>query len=253
MKKPLTVVALFGGTASRFWPLSTNKALFPFMGNPLIDYSVNKILPKDTKKLVIVANNDNINVFKKMNFSVPTSIVLQKQAKGMADAILSAEKEIVGSQIIILIGDHLVNKDLLDQILKEANDSKAFGILPGVKVHKNVPYGYLIFDHERIIGIKEKPLPGTEPSDYIYITGNYFENADILVNELKQTTSDKDDVYEKALTKLMDKYIFKIYKYQGISSALKHPWDVLSINHNILCNYLQNHQGENCQIKSNVI
>src|SRR5690348_8661818 len=113
----LTVLILAGGSGTRFWPLTTDKILFPFFGKPLSAYTVGRVLPKQTANIVVVTNEFNNKELAAFTFPIPHLTVIQKESKGMADAILSAESEIAHKPLLILIADDLADPMLFQNIV----------------------------------------------------------------------------------------------------------------------------------------
>ncbi|MFC1646837.1 sugar phosphate nucleotidyltransferase [Patescibacteria group bacterium] len=252
MKKELVAVVLAGGVGSRFWPFVSDKALFPFMGKPFIESSVLDLLPKEVSKVVIIANNVNQQKLKSIKLKIPIVTIVQPHAKGMADALLMAKNQISGAKLLIFIADHLVEKSLIKSVLDTAKNTNSFGVLAGYKTKRYFPGGYLKLKNNKITGVEEKPGEGNEPSPYVYITGNYIDDSDILLSELSKTISDKDDVFELALTKLMHHTQFTMVPYEGISASLKFPWDTLAVMTNLLEMNVKSKVGSGVIIKENV-
>lgn len=224
----VTAVILAGGVGSRFWPLTQDKLLFPFMGKTLFEHAVIASLPKSVNKIVLVTNMVNKEALSHVTFPVPHMVVVQKQPLGMADALLSAASEIAHSSLLILIADDLLNADLLPTVLKKAETTGAFGIMPGWKTDTYFPGGYLEVEGEKVLRIIEKPAPGTEPSRFVAISGQYIRSSDELLEEIVKTKSETDDIYEKALGSLMKKEQFIMVPYDHAFASVKYPWDILS-------------------------
>lgn len=253
MNREIVAVVLAGGTGTRFWPFQTDKNLFPFLDKKLFNFSVVSALPPEVNRIVVVANTDNYDYFTNLDFGKPKKVVIQKDAKGMADALNSVKEYVQNSSLLIMIADHLVDPNLCSQVIARAKKTGVFGVLPGWKVSSYFPGGYLKLDGEKITGIAEKPGAGNTPSSYVYISGTYIENSDELFAVMDKTTSSSDDVYEKTLTNLMQNHDFIMEPYQGISSTLKYPWDVLNVMDDLLKTRVVAKVGKNVIIKNNVV
>jgi NDP-sugar pyrophosphorylase family protein len=251
--KDLVAVVLAGGVGKRFWPFVTNKNVFPFLDKPFIEWSVMNSIPSDVKRIVLIANEAHRAFFEPLSFPVPHTIVVQPQAKGMADALLCAKNELSGSRLLILISDHLVDQTLFGKVVNHGQRTQASGVIAGLKVNTYFPGGYLEFDGDAVRGIVEKPEKGKEPSQYVDISGHYIDDSDVLLQELAKTASDKDDIYEKTLTHLMHHSMFVMESYDGISSTLKYPWNVLDVTRDLLQTKVKQKNGKNVVIKSNVV
>ncbi len=252
MKKKLVAIVLSGGAGNRFWPLSTNKIVFPFFGKSLIEHVLAASLPKEVSRVVMISSLNNDQQLKGLELSVPYMTVLQREPRGMADAILSAASELTGVSLLILNGDDVFSSELIRGVMATAQKTQASGVIPGWRPQKYFPGGYLKLSGEQVISIVEKPGAGREPSPYAVTLGHFIEDSDVFLHELRTTTSDQDDVYEKALTKLMTHGKFVMHPYEGEFASLKYPWHVLSVM-DILLKSLSQHRGKNIDIKSNVV
>jgi len=252
MKKNLIAVILAGGKGNRFWPFSGDKSLFTFFGKPLISHSVVQRFPKDVMRVVVITNDTNNTILSKIKFPVPSVTVVQPAARGMADALLSAASELQNSALYIMNADDVSSTPFFDEVIKLGQKEHTFGVIAGYQASHYLPVGYLVTDGATITGISEKPGEGNEPSNYIGMLGHYIADGNMLLEELKQTKSDGDDVYEKALSTLMKRHKFVLYPYDGDFASLKYPWHVLDVLHVIL-ELLPSHRGKNVEIKSNVV
>jgi bifunctional UDP-N-acetylglucosamine pyrophosphorylase/glucosamine-1-phosphate N-acetyltransferase len=243
--KNITLIVLAGGEGKRFWPFTTSKALFPFFGMPLFAHT---IADARVAKMIIVTNPKNDEAIRSYHFPIPTSTVIQKEARGMADAMLACRGVIKNSSIIVLNVDDVVDSALLLEISK----TSSFGAIPGWKVPKYGPFGYLSLFEDRVTGIVEKPDVGKEPSSYANIVCHYIADGSEFISELSKTKSATDDVYEKALTALMVREQFAFVPYEGPFAQLKHPWHVLDVMRTLF-GEMESHKGKNIVIKSNVV
>ncbi len=248
----LTVLVLAGGSGSRCWPLSTNKILFPFVGKPLFEYSVVRVLPKQTKEVVIVVSPDNYEELRAINVSFPTKIVLQQEAKGMADAVLMAKHEIQTNEVLILIADDIFDPSLPQRVVEVGQSSGAACAIPGWKPSRYFPGGYLRLDGDRVVEIIEKPYPENIPSPFVTISGHYFSDIAKFFAMLKRAQGDLDARYEEALSMLMNEERCVMVPYDGPFASLKYPWHVLDVVEALLREITLS-TGEGCDIRSNVV
>lgn len=250
--KDLAVLVLGGGIGRRFWPFSTDKLLFPFAGRSFIDRTITQLIPSVAKKIVIVTNEQNHDIFARLSFSKPHTLVLQQSPEGMGHAIHIAASEISGHSLLILNGDDLFDATLPNQIIQAAHESHAFGVIPGWKTSSYFPGGYIELNGKKIVSIKEKPGEGNEPSPYITFSGHYIEDADVLLSTLSSISSDHDDHYEQALGTLMKEKDFYMHEYTGNFLSLKYPWHVLPIMDELL-RTIHSHEGEGLIVKQHVV
>lgn len=245
-------LVLAGGEGKRFWPLTTNKILWPFFGKFMAHFSVIEVLPSEVKRVVIVASVQNMEEVRQLKFPVPTTVVVQKQAGGMAEAILTVKSEIANSELLVVNGDDINDVDLYEQVINKARRDNVFGIIPGWYTDKYRALGYLKIQGKRITGILEKPGEGNTPGNYIYTVGYFVRDSDLLINALSETTSERDDVHEKALTNLMQHEQFEMYEHRRGFASLKYPWHVLEVMDELF-KRMGEHRGKSGEIKSNVV
>lgn len=247
----LTVLVLAGGEGKRFWPFTTNKILFPFLGKPLFDFSVKNVLPKETSQIIIVTSPTNDGYFKSLSLQAPLATVIQPSPNGMANAIESARKEIGSSPVLILIADDLFDPSLPQNIIETAEKTEAFGVMPGWNVSSYFPGGYLNIEGKRVKSIVEKPGAGNEPSSFVNISGHFIRDSSLLFAALDKVQTSGDDRYEQALSLLMADKEFVMHEYTGTFTSLKYPWHVLD-GMDMLLKTISSHRGEHCEIKQNV-
>ncbi|MBI3956346.1 NTP transferase domain-containing protein [Candidatus Gottesmanbacteria bacterium] len=252
MKKDLVAVVLAGGEGKRFWPITTDKNLFPFFGKTFFEHAIAHSLPKEVSRVVVVANEDNAPFFQSFTFSVPHDVVTQKSAKGMSDAVLAASAKLQGASLLIVIADVLEDGSVFRRIVKRGLSERVFGVIAGWKPDTYYPGGYLALKGSKILGIHEKPGQGNEPSQYVNVSGHFIAHAGKLVAAIRGTRSDADDLYEKAVTSLMQSEEFVLEPYDGPVTSLKYPWHVLDVM-DVLLKDISSHQGKNLEIRNNVV
>lgn len=252
MTKQLIAVVLAGGIGNRFWPLSTDKILFPWFGKPFIEYSVREVLPREVTKVVVVTNPQNDALIRSVRFPVPSVCVVQRSAAGIADAILTAASELADSALLIINGDDVTNSGMLSDVVKTGLSEQAFGVIPGFVSQSYFPGGYMVLDGKNVKNIIEKPGEGNEPGSIVAMLGHYISDGNELISVLKETKSDADDVYEKSLSTLMKRHSFLLHEHTGEFASLKYPWNVLDVT-DILLSRLKSYRGHGVDIKSNVI
>ena len=249
--KNVVLIVLAGGEGKRFWPLTTNKALFPFFGLPLFAQTIANI-PKEVSRMVIVTSRANNAAIRSYRFPIETATVMQKEPTGMADALLACRDVACEGSLLIVNVDDVVDQTLLSQIVHSAIKSGASGVIPGWKPAKHISSGYLSFSGDRVTGIVEKPEEGKEPSPYANIVCHYISDGSEFISEITKTKSVSDDVYEKTLTSLMTRHVFAFVPYKGYFSPLKYPWHVLDVMHTLF-GEMESYRGKNVIIKKNVI
>ena len=228
----MKVIILAGGEGKRMWPIQTEKCLMPFLGKPLIYYTLSKVKNAiNFDEVVIVTKESSKEKVSKIasDLGINFKIAIQYQPKGMADAVLSAKQHLSG-EVLIINAEDVLEEKVYQDVLTIASDTGADVVLPGLQVDKYFPGGYLKVSGDQVESIVEKPGEGNEPSDLVKLVVDYFKDGEKLVKLLENVQTDKDDVYEVAISKLIeDGEKVKFVKYNGIWIPLKYPWHILDI------------------------
>ena len=229
----IKIVLLSGGIGKRLFPITTDKSLLSFNGLPLIIHQINQALTAGLNEFVVVTNPTNNEPIKSLISAINGAhidVVVQQEAQGMANAILSA-KEAIGNHPFIVFGsDDILDFPIFDLILKEFNSNKNYDTyIAAFKVTNYFPGGYLdVGSDGEIKRIVEKPSPGKEPSNLVNIVFHLHTKPKDLFEYLRKTESNVDDVYEKSLNDMMDnKFKMKAIVYEGFWQPIKYPWHIL--------------------------
>ncbi|MGD2247804.1 MAG: sugar phosphate nucleotidyltransferase [Candidatus Methanofastidiosia archaeon] len=229
----MKLVFLAGGVGKRMFPIVKEKCLLSFLGKELIVRQIELAHKAGITDIVIVSNPQNIKEIKPV-IKKESQYVVQKNPKGMADALLSAQDVISGEDILVVNPNDLFELSAYTRILKAAENDVDSCIL-GYKVNDYFPGGYLEVEHGTVQGIKEKPGAGNEPSNLVNLVVHYHKDADRLLKSLKETKSTRDDVYEKTLTTMIKEgYTVKPVMYDGFWTAIKYPWHIFNAVHHFL-------------------
>jgi len=249
--KSIVMVILAAGVGKRFWPFTTDKTTFPFMGKPLVDYSIPRDLPPEVSRIVVVANKVNAGYFSHYPFPVPHDVVLQGDVPGMAGAVLAAAKHIGNRPVIVAIADDLADPGLMSSVFRKAKPD-VFGILTIWKPRTYFPGGYVVFRDSRPAGIIEKPDPKKTPSEYVYFGGQYFADGGKVIQILEKLKGNSDDLYERMLTELMKTERFETVISDHAFVSLKYPWHVLDAMDYLFRHHFTPTRGAHIDIHNNV-
>ena len=237
MKKIKNILLLAGGDSTRFWPLE-NKLFFSFLGKPLILYQIEELL-KYGELVTVVANKSNATAVKRFvdnNNIKSVQIIIQKdEYPGMAGAVFSVENHIKGEVLIVNGSDLIDYQSIIEKlVLLIAQENKL--ILVGKKFNEYFPGGYFKFDDDKkIIGIVEKPDKDKRPSSIVKLVFDYFADINSLIKYFPETKTQKDDLYEAVLNKILSINLKQAYLiYDSYWFGLKYPWQVLAMMKNFL-------------------
>ena len=230
MKFP-TLIILSGGSSSRFAPLK-EKMLFKFLGSTLVEHQLKTFKRHGFEKIVIVTSENNFDEIKNEATRVTPNleIVIQK-GEGMAGAANTALEKIGDDESVLIVNmNDIFDDGIFEKLKAHLGTNPSENLFVGFYSEKYFPGGYFTLDGDRVVGIVEKPGEGNEPSKIVNMVFDYFPNAAVLKKYMAEAASDRDDVYEVAVDKMMkDGIVFKYAEHKGIWRTIKYPWHVLSM------------------------
>ncbi len=250
MKEAVAVI-LAGGSGRRWWPLTTYKSLFTFFGKTVLATTLERLKISTISEAVVVTGPENQKAINEIRVEgIKISIAIQKDANGMAGGVLAAKRFVNGRHCLIVNVGDLVDEAYYDDLQTAMLKGKPF--IAAKKMEEYLDTGYFKFDGDRVIEIIEKPRKGNEPSNYGSLVFDFFPNPEPFFQLLQETTSNRDDVFERALSKLLAKEVFGVVKYDGFWVPMKYPWHVLDYMAHQL-DIIQDHRGKGVKIGQNVI
>lgn len=247
MKKP-HIVILAGGEGKRFRPLVTCKTLFPFLGKPLLQHTLEMIESAGFQDVIIATNEYNNAWLQNYQSRLRIKTKKQPQPLGMSDAVLHVKKEIGTDPCIILNAGDIVEPQLLKDIMNHIEKDNPYAAVVGKKVKTHLPAGYLDIDENRVIGIMEKPEKGKEPSDLINLVFHYFSDPQHFIEKLEAKQGTEDDIYEQALSEIMQEKHVTWIPYTGYWQKLKYPHFVLDMTELFLSTITKQHISSSANI-----
>ena len=236
MENPPVVIVLAGGANSRFWPLE-QKTLFEFMGESLLARHIRILREMGCQDFILIANPDNAALLSGLVSALPginAVTVTQERPLGMGDALMCAEpllrEKFAGRALYVTQAHDVADSALHSSMLGSYGSGSADGYLPARYTENYFPGGYLTLDGERVAGIIEKPGEGREPSKFTKLVADIFCAWEPMLDATHDAASSGgDDVYERALGKLLPDHVFEAVHYDGQTFTMKYPWDVLDV------------------------
>ncbi len=224
----MKVIVLAAGSGKRMWPIATDKCLIPFLGKPILYHNLKKLKEAiNPQEVIVVSRSENKTEIQKVmdELKLSGTIVIQEEPKGMANAILSA-KELIEGEILVVNAEDVLEGSLYGQVAKGGSEV----VVAAIKKDNYFPGGYIKATGNRVQAIVEKPGEGNEPSDLVKLVVDYFKDGKKLVENLEKAQSERDDVYEVALSQMISDGIeVKLVKYEGKWIPLKYPWQILEV------------------------
>ncbi|MBU1152186.1 NTP transferase domain-containing protein [Patescibacteria group bacterium] len=227
----MKAVILAAGRSKRMKPIE-DKNFLDFMGKPLLARQIELVIAAGFDDVAIVCGAHNISEIGEMSAKYGAKTYEQKDLDaGMCGAVLAAEEFIAGEPVLIFSSNDVVEESAFSAVMEAYKAGGADSYILGKKVEKYFPGGYLeLSDEGYISGIVEKPEPGTEPSDLVNLVVHLHKNSPLLLEVLKKVNSPNDDLYEVALSHLIEGgYKMKAVEYDGEWLPIKFPWHVLDV------------------------
>jgi UDP-N-acetylglucosamine diphosphorylase / glucose-1-phosphate thymidylyltransferase / UDP-N-acetylgalactosamine diphosphorylase / glucosamine-1-phosphate N-acetyltransferase / galactosamine-1-phosphate N-acetyltransferase len=251
MPKP-TVIILAGGSNSRFFPLNTSahKATIELLGKPIIVRTLENLEQNGFEDIVIVqserdaSNNSLKKTLSAHQLNLDIKLVVQKEPKGMGDAILTAKQKIE-SQFAVIFPDFINAGDLLSAMIAQNIPS----VVCATKTKTPWLYGILEIYNNLATGIIEKPPKGTEKSNQ-RISGCYLLDKKIL--SILENLPESEYNFEEALRALMKQEEVGVKRLETSLITLKLPWHLFNYQE-ILFKNLQSYQAKNAVIAPTAI
>ncbi len=154
-------IILSGGSGTRLRPLTkiTSKQLLPVYDRPMIYYPLNTLLKAGIKDILIIVApqyaGDYLNLLGSgKEFGARFTYEVQDEPRGLADAFLIGESFIDGEDVVMILGDNIIEDDVSDEIKNFKGGAKVFA----KKVPDPERFGVVRFDESgKPVEIVEKP------------------------------------------------------------------------------------------------
>ncbi len=177
-------VILAGGLGSRLRPLTkvTNKHLLPIYDKPMIYYPIETLVKAGIRDIMIVTGGNSAGDFLRLlgngsDFGLKDIYYTYQEGEGgIADALKLCEHFADKEDIMVILGDNIVQDDVSAYVRKfEAQKSGARILLK--KVDDPERFGVPELDGDRIVRIEEKP---TQPKSNYAVTGLYMYDSRVF-------------------------------------------------------------------------
>ena len=159
-------ILLCGGAGTRLFPTTqyTNKHLIPIYDKPMVYYSFSILLLSGIKKITIVCNKNESEIFKKLlgdgeEFGVELIYTEQDSPKGIPDAISKALEVNNYDKFLVVLGDNFVFGEKFFTRFENIYDENVYSTIFSQRVKNPEEFGVVEVDSisNNIISIEEKP------------------------------------------------------------------------------------------------
>lgn len=157
-------VILAGGLGTRLAPLTniTNKHLLPIYDKPMIYYPLQTLVNAGIEDIMVVTGGNNAGDFLRLlgngkEFGLKwLRYAYQEGEGGIADALALAEHFAEKEKILVMLGDNVIEKDIIEPVRKFKGQEKGARILLK-EVDNPQDYGVAVLEEDRVVKIIEKP------------------------------------------------------------------------------------------------
>jgi glucose-1-phosphate thymidylyltransferase len=157
-------VILAGGLGTRLAPLTniTNKHLLPIYDKPMIYYPMQTLVNAGIEDIMVVTGGNNAGDFLRLlgngkEFGLKwLRYAYQEGEGGIADALGLAEHFAEREKIMVMLGDNVIEKNILESVQKFKEQESGARILL-TEVDNPQDYGVAVLEGERVVKIIEKP------------------------------------------------------------------------------------------------
>lgn len=255
--KNIVAVILAGGKSTRFWPLA-DKNLIDFTQGNLLEYHLRTLAKIGIKDFIVVCSSE-VAAFLRVNGKHYNGItihrVLQNESnRGIGKAVLLAsavlEKYYSKRPIYVLNSNDLYDGQVHLDLYRHWYKNNSFMSVVAYQVTTHKPFGYFKIAQDKVKGIIEKPSPDKIPSNLTNMALHLYSDHKELTKIIKEKSLEpdqNDDLYERSINILCQKYDVSYITYKGQWEILKYPWNILNVS-NYFLSSLKNKIADNALV-----
>jgi len=177
-------ILLAGGLGTRFYPVTrvVSKHLLLVYDKPMVYYPLSTLMLAGVRDILIISTPRDLPMYRSLlgdgsAFGIQLSYAEQPVAGGIAEAFIVGAEFVGKDSVVLILGDNIFYGQGLSGTFQKAVAENKGATVFGYSVKDPQRYGVAVFDHERLIGIEEKP---STPKSDVAITGLYVYDNDVL-------------------------------------------------------------------------
>ena len=242
------------GTRLRPITYSQQKQLIPVANKPVLFYAIEDIINAGIKEIGIITGPNREQVIETVNsvkWDAKIEFIHQGDPKGIAHAVLVAEKFIGNDPFVVYLGDNILFggiKEFKEKFEKSNSDA----LILVTEVDHPERFGVVVFDeNKRVKKLVEKPK---EPISKYALVGVYFFRPSIFeaCKNIKPSWRNELEITD-AIQWLIDHgYKVEVEFVKGWWKDTGTPEDILEANRYIL-DYMINYENKGKIINSKII
>ncbi len=178
-------IILAAGSGTRLYPVTraVAKPLLPVYDKPMMYYPLTLLIQAGIRDIMMIISEKDLDSFRRVfgdgsKFGINITYGIQKEPRGIADALLVARDFIAGDSVCLILGDNVIygrglKREMRRAVKKTEQEHKA--TVFGCYVEDPRAFGVIGFDDEnRPVSITEKPA---EPASNYAVIGLYFYDS----------------------------------------------------------------------------
>lgn len=172
---------LCAGRGTRLQPSTYTKpkCMLPVNGEYILVSIINKLVAAGITEIGIVVNHSQGEIRQTIGdgerWNASITFLLQKEPKGLADAVKSAQSFVADSPFLLMLGDNLYEGDI-EPLIRSLEADKAAASILLQQVKDPSQFGVAVINAGQIISLEEKPK---YPKSNLAIVGVYALTAAI--------------------------------------------------------------------------
>lgn len=204
-------IVLAGGVGTRLHPLTDGvcKQLLPVYDKPMVYFPVSLLMLANIRDILIISTPNDTPILEQIlgtgeRYGIRLTYAVQERPRGIAEALIIADKFLNGSPSALVLGDNLLFGQDLSALLRSADKVEKGATIFGYWVNEPRDYGVVEFDSQkRVISIEEKPI---KPKSNYIVPGLYFFDSDAStrVTNLKPSARGELEILDLHKTYLDD-------------------------------------------------
>jgi glucose-1-phosphate thymidylyltransferase len=209
-------IILSGGQGTRLRPLTkiTSKQLLPVYDRPMIYYPLNTLLKAGIKDVLIIVAPEYADDYLSLlgsgrQFGAKFTYEVQDEPRGLADAFILGENFINNDDVVMVLGDNIIEDDVSEEIknfkggakvfAKEVSDPERFGVVrfdengcpaeivekPKNNIGNNALIGLYIYDKRVVLAAKEVKPSERGELEIVDLHNWYLAKGELEVAKIK--------------------------------------------------------------------